>query len=111
MLLKGDSALFWALYFAFLHVTGPAHGADYASDPSSESVKSPNGDSIFNSNIMKADNLEILYVMDPNSRMCFEEVVLDGYARRELLPWIQQLKDEFTRTEAKTDGNDLRVSV
>lgn len=53
--------------------------------------------------------LEVLYVMDPNSDICFERVYIDDFAAANLLPWVRGLKDELTRTPNNSQGEELKV--
>jgi hypothetical protein len=62
-----------------------------------------------NIGVDKINDMEVLYVMDPNSHICFEEVYVDDFVTANLLPWVRNLKDELTRTPDNPDGEDLKV--
>lgn len=56
------------------------------------------------------ENISILFVLDPNCPLCFEDVGIDEYTNITLLPWIRGLKDALTATSDNPDGHDLKVS-
>ncbi len=53
---------------------------------------------------------QTLYIMDPNSEKCFEEVSVDTFTLKNLLSWVRELRDELTRTEENHNGRFLKVS-
>jgi hypothetical protein len=59
--------------------------------------------------IERLKSFEVLYVMDENPPGCNDKVPIDDVARRKLLPWVRELKDELTRSTSKPSGYDLRV--
>jgi hypothetical protein len=57
------------------------------------------------------ENLSVLYVLDPISSYCFEEVGIDPYTNQTLIPWVMGLKDALTSTNSNPDGEELMVSL
>lgn len=57
------------------------------------------------------DNIKILFVLDPNCPLCFEDVGIDDYTNHTLLPWVRGLKDALTFTVENPEGLDLEVRL
>lgn len=57
------------------------------------------------------DNIKVLFVLDPNCPLCFEDVGIDDYTNQTLLPWIRELKDALTFTVGNPEGLDLEVCL
>jgi hypothetical protein len=55
------------------------------------------------------EDATVLFVLDPNCPLCFEEVGIDEYTNQTLLPWIRGLKDALTATADNPEGLDLEV--
>jgi hypothetical protein len=96
------------LYFG---VVSSLSGVDSGVPTSSRSSKFTENDGNVKIPTSIMDSLEVMYIMDVGTPTDFEEVVLDKYAVKELLPWVRQLKDELTRTHINPDGHELRVSL
>jgi hypothetical protein len=64
-----------------------------------------------NSDTINKVNLSILYVVDPISSYCFEEVGIDPYTNQTLISWVTGLKDALTSTSSNPNGEDLMVSL
>jgi hypothetical protein len=63
------------------------------------------------SNLQNITEVSVLYVMDPNSRDCFEEVGIDPYTNQTLLSWVMGLMDALTATESHPEEEKLMVSL
>jgi hypothetical protein len=77
------------------------HSAGQGSDPQT-SEDSREG-------LRSLDEMQVLYVMDPNSDICFEKVYIDDVAAVHLLPWVRGLRDELTRSPSNPEGEELEV--
>ncbi len=64
-----------------------------------------------NSTPKMEDELSVLFVLDPNCFLCYEEVGIDAFTNETLLPWVHGLKDAFTATTMNPQGNPLEVSL
>lgn len=53
----------------------------------------------------------MLYVMDLNGVLDFEEVLIDNFTSKNLLAWVRDLRDELTRTENNPAGQYLKVGT
>ncbi|BDA47174.1 hypothetical protein COCOBI_10-0190 [Coccomyxa sp. Obi] len=55
------------------------------------------------------NDLDILFVLDPNFYLCWEIVTIHEDVRQSLLPWVASLKDVFTATKDHPQGLDLQL--
>lgn len=51
----------------------------------------------------------VLFVMDPNSGMCTEDVAIDAFTNRTLLSWVYNLNDALTLSKTVPNGVPLQV--
>lgn len=55
------------------------------------------------------EQLEVIFVLDPNFYLCWEQLPINAETKRTVLPWLRDLKDAFTGTDDNPCGNDLQV--
>jgi hypothetical protein len=55
------------------------------------------------------ENVNFLFVMDPNCELCYEEVGVDGFTNETLLHWVYRLTDALTATPTNPEGQPLQV--
>jgi hypothetical protein len=56
------------------------------------------------------ERLQLIFVLDPNFYLCWEELPVNETVRTTILPWLRNLKDVFTRTDAHPNGEYLQVA-
>jgi hypothetical protein len=56
------------------------------------------------------NGLSVLFVVDPNAYLCWEEIPLDAFTRETLVRYVYNLKDPLTATQDNPEGDYLKVS-
>ena len=51
----------------------------------------------------------IIWVLDPNSHLCWEPVAIDPYTNATLLAWVHGLRDPLTAYSLEPQGRYLQV--
>jgi hypothetical protein len=55
------------------------------------------------------NGLSVLYVIDPNFHLCWEEIPLDSFTRDTLVRYAYNLRDPLTATHENPKGDYLKV--